>query len=319
MSKRQVLDAEGKPIDPSANLGEFLQAIPQSDIAEVTASAPTWETVTFEVDDPELKGKTGKDAVALLEQTRANVKQQEERAAGLERQLAQERQQAAIENTTRRVLQEQQAKPPEPTTPLVDPREAQIDELWWTNPPEARRLLAEMNDERAAAKADVKAKEAETRILQTIDERDKRTLAHQSFRAADATLRAEGLALDQIRAAAVLQLVGNPQHAYFANGGLYKPENLIAAAHTLFGTPTPAPATPTVNAPIAAAPQQAAPMVVPPGSAKPAPAAAPARKRSTSLDPRMERDYEHMADIYGLDKDKLLARRAARIQREGEH
>jgi len=319
MSKRKVLDAEGKEIDAATNLEAFLQGIPQSELDEV-GSAPSWENVTFEVDDPDLKGKSGKDVPALFDQVRAKAKQEEERAANLERQLAQERQKSETEAITRRVIQEQQAKPPEPEIPAEDPRQAKIDELWFTDPPEARRLLREMNDESAEAKADAKAKEVEAKIMRALDDKEKRKNAFNSFGAAHNHLLAEGLELDQLKAAAVLQLVGNPAYPYFNNGGLYKAENLIHAAHTLFGRPAaPAQAVTQAQAAPPVVSQPAAPIVVPPGSSKPAPAAAPARKPAQDIDPRMKRDYEHMAENHGLDPAKLLARRAARLQREGDH
>jgi hypothetical protein len=316
MSKRQVLDSEGKPIDPSANLGEFLQGIPQSDLEDVAAAAPTWDTFTLEVDDPELRGKTGKDALALLDQTRAKAKQESERAANLEQQLFEQRQKAEIETTTRRVLQEQQAKPPA-AEPQIDPREAQIAELWWTDQPAAMKLIDERNDERARQIA----KEAEERVIGRIDNEKKRDLSYRSFDVAYNTLKGQGIDLDQVKASAVLHLVNNPAQPYFANGGLYKPENIIHAARTLFGGPVAAAAAtaaPTVATQAAPA-QTAAPIVAPPGSGRPAPAAAPARARTATVDSRTQKDYEHMAEIFGHDPAKLLARRAARIEREGDH
>lgn len=321
MARHKVLDESGQPVDPSKNLAQFLEGIPQSDITEATDTPPPWKSVKFEVDDPDLNGKTGEDALLLLQQTRAKAKEAEDRAANLEKQMASDRQKSEMEATARRVLQEQQAKSQEPDKAPEDPRIAQIDELWFTDPPAARRLLSEVNAEIADSKAKAAEDRAFQRAQKAVEDRDNRTASLQSFDIAFQALKSEGIEIDAVRAKTILREVVDPTSPFFQNRSLYNPANLIGVARALFGRGAPPPAAAMAPAPVAAAaasPVAAAPIVAPPGSARPAPATAPARQKSTAIDPRMQRDYEHMAEVFGLDKDKLIARRTRRLQAE-EH
>lgn len=317
MPKREVLDDEGKPIDSTKNLGAFLQKIGASPEATETPAAPSWETVKFEgVDDPDLKDKTGKDAVAVVAAKRKEAETATQRAAQLERELEQERRTRQMEDTTRRVLAEQQAQAARPAEePKPDPREAQIDELWFTDAPAARALLQQLNDERTERRITAATNETKQDVMTRTQQADLVRQAQSATEQATAKLLELGVSRDALsrRAHLVMSDLANPvlngqPNKWFYAGGPTKVENIVGLWEELFGLPKP----PEHAA--SPAQQPAAVITPPPGSARPAAAAAPAKTKEVHIDATTKRDYERMAQAAGLNPEKLIERRRKRLE-----
>jgi len=321
MAKREVKDEEGNPIDPAKNLGAWLETVGASpgEVVETQTPVPSWETAVYDGDDPELKGKTGKEVSVALAERKRLADEATSRAAQLQAQLEEQKRTQQIEATTRRVLAEQQAAAAKPLEPKEDPRVAQANELWLTDPVAAHQLINEINEEKQQKELKRVAEETERRVLGTVSQAEIRKQIVAATEQATKELLDAGVPQAELDARAhhvmqevCLQVLPNGRPSkYFAQGGPTRAANIVAAYKELFGVPTPAAA--------AAAPSQAAPVPfqpppAPPGSNKPAPAATTATRKEVHLSNDQKRDINQMANAFGLDPAKLEARRRKRLE-----
>lgn len=325
MARERRKRADGSEIDPIKDLEEFAQSFDPAP-EEVAKPADVREMVFTGVDDPSLEGKKVADIIAQAKRDAADAESARQREAAANARYAQAEQQTQIADTVRRTLAEEQARKdlkPEPVK--VDPRQEKLDELWFTDPPAARALYAEiLAEERAteikAAKEDAK-RETLAEIDQRAEKRDGQTRGEMAYTTAMTQLQALGVPTEHIsrdRVIAVYAAITRPPSAdapntYYDAGGPLNPNEIVRAWGDLFGIPqqqaAPAPAPRVAPAPIP---------VAPPGSSRPAPAANPGRTKEVHLSATDSRDIEHLASQYGYDPEKMKARRRARLAAEGD-
>jgi len=324
---------DGTEIDSVANLADFVQSFPASsgetdetETSTTAAAAPPAAPTGYE-------GQTPEQIIAAATADRERREAAERDATAAREALSRKETQTQIEETARRIVAEQQAqaRPATPQSPPPpDPREARIEELWWTDPTEARRLLAEMNDEkvnkRLADEREVTKREVFTELTakqQREREAADRQTANAAFDTAMQKLRAAGVPEaelnDRVRLVSVysaITLKPTPEapNPYYTEGGPMKADVIAKAWLDLTGRSSAAPAPP----PQPVAPPQPPPTIIaPPGSSRPAPAAAPpGNTRAAPLSSDAQRDIAHMAEAFGYDKDKMLQRRRDRLARE---
>lgn len=322
--------ADGTEIDSMKNLAEFVQSFPATGASEPTAppvrtdaapeapveTAPAPEPTT--IIDPEFGAMSPDQIIALAKAERARAADLERRASQAEGDLRQQQTQRQIEDTARKVLAEQRAPQAPPQPPAEDPRWKEVDDLWFTEPTKARAIMKQIQTEEFNQTLAAERQKTKAEFRAETAEEEQRKQANAAFSTAMQTLKDSGQQVTQNRVAAVYQTItrrptATMPNAYFDRGGPLDAGVVVEAFQELFGAPTstaPAPAavsTPTIQAP----------MVAPPGSGRPAPAAtAPARARGVSIDANTQRDYEHMAEAFGMDKDKLVNRRRDRLERD---
>jgi len=323
---------DGSEIDSVANLADFVQSFPasSSEPEEPEAAAPP---ATPTATPTGYEGQTPEQIIAAATSEREKREQAEKDAKEAREALQRQQTQSQIEETSRRIIaeQQQQARPATPQAPPPpDPREAKIEELWWTDPTEARRLLAEMNDEkvnkRLADEREVTKREVFTELTakqQREREAADRQTANAAFDAAMQKLRAAGVPEselnDRVRLVSVysaITLKPTPEapNPYYTDGGPMKADviakawlDLTGRSSATAGTPPPPPVPPPPPPTI----------IAPPGSSRPAPAAVPpGNARAVPLTSDAQRDIAHMAEAFGYDKDKMLQRRRDRLARE---
>lgn len=304
---------DGTDIDPVKNLAEFLEGIPASDAepAEEPAAPPVAPPAPVQLQVP--PGPTPEQIIAEERGKRETA----------ERELATFRSQAQIDDAARRAVAEQQRTPPRQVeSPLPDPRLAEIQESWFTDPARAQQLMAEINDERVTAQIE-KARgtirqeltaeqqnEANKRQgLDAFNEYRRRLLAAGVPQAdLDNHFKVTGL-----YTAVTLPPTADRPNPYYTAGGPRSADVLEKAWKDLYGVPV-TPAAQPAPAPVVAAP---APIIAPPGSSRPAPAAEPPRKeRATPVSSADQRDLTYLAEALGHKPENLINRRRARIERE---
>lgn len=313
---------DGTEIDSVKSLAEFVQAIPPSssepaETPEATPPAP------IQIQAPTgYEGKTPDQIIAEASTYRDRATQLEQQNATTTRELQELRQQRQIDAAARQAVADQQtrnAPPPQPPPP--DPREAKIDELWFSDPGEARRLQREIDDERVQQRIDAargKIREEITSEQAIASQREKGAYAYTESRR---RLLAKGVPeadLDnRFKVAAVYTAITMPSkpdapNPYYDAGGPLSAEVVERAWGDMFGVPQ------------AATPQPAAifqpppPVIVaPPGSSRPSPAAAaPRADRAAPVSADRQRDLKHIAEQFGYDPDKLIERSRARAAKE---
>lgn len=323
-TKRQRHD--GTEIDSVKNLAEFLESIPPSG-DEPAPKEETAPAVPVAVQIPnEFAGKTPEEIIATVRAERTRAEKAETLARERNEALTQHQTRAQIEEAARRVIAEQRAPVAAQAPPPPDPRLAEIDDKWFTDPPEARRLLSELHDERLkqtlATERETTKKEVfgELTAQQQRDQlaRD-REQGNKAFTDAMAALRAAGVPetdlnnrfkVMSVYSAITLKPTADAPNAYYTDGGPTNAQVIERAWRDLFSVPTAA--QPQVQQP-APAPV----IVAPPGSSRPAPAATPpVQHRATPIGADMQRDYAHMAENFGYDAEKLINRRRARLEKE---
>jgi hypothetical protein len=312
-------------VDPVKSLADFVQSFDPSptappEAAPAAAAAPP----APEVPD-EYAGKTPAEIIAEAKANRERAEQSDAAAKTAKDELSRQQTQAEIESTARRIISEQQRQsaPAAPqAAPPPDPRIAKIDELWFTDPPAARQLLNEMNDERAQHLIDAQRETTKREVFTELTERERKTKAEYAWGEHRRRLVAAGVPeadlnnrfkITGLYTAVTLKPTADAPNPYYTDGGPLNPDVLERAWRDLYGAPAAASPAP------APAPTPPPPVVAPPGSSRPAPAAAPpSQVRATPISADTRRDYEHVAAAAGLDPEKMLARRQARIAREGK-
>jgi hypothetical protein len=298
-------------VDSAKDLAAFVQSFPQS--GEEPPSPPATEPPPEPAPVTPVQVSPPADREAELLAERERVKQ-------LQAELDREKREREQEATTRRVLAEQQPpRPPVPPPPAPPPREdprlQQIDDLWFSDPPKARALLRQVQQEETQRTIQEERGKIKQEVFGELDARTQRQQGTDAYQSAITYLRGQGVPEEQInvdRITSVYTVITRkptPQspNPYYTAGGPTNANVIVGAWRDLFGLPGNQTYTPP-PAPVPA---------TPPGSGRPAPAAAPPRgDRAAPLSADMKRDIEHMAETFNLDKDKLMARRRARIAQE---
>lgn len=324
---------DGTEIDSVANLADFVQSFPASSAEEPEAAAPTSPAPAPAPAATGYEGQTPEQIIAAAAAEREKREAAEKDAKTAREELARASRQREIEDTARRVVAEQQrqAAPPAPQAPPPpDPREAKIEELWWTDPAEARRLLAEMNDERVAKKLDEARETTKREVFTELTQKQQqerfaadRKAANDAYGVAMQRLREAGVPEselnDRARVVAVYSAITLPPtpespNAYYTDGGPTKADVIVKAWLDLTGRSSAAPPAPQPTAPPPPPPPT---IIAPPGSSRPAPAVVPpANNRAVPISADAQRDIAHMAEAFGYDKDKMIQRRRDRLARE---
>lgn len=316
---------DGTEIDPVKSLADFVQSFDPSPSEPVADAAPAAVAAPPAAEVPdEYAGKTPAELIAEAKANRERADKFEGDAKDARTQLGQFQTKAQIEETARKIIAEQQrqsAQPAPQAPPPPDPRQAEIDEKWFTDPAEARRLLREIDDERIQKQLD----ERETRFKQELTNQTaadrQRAQGNFAFEESMRRLREAGVPeadlnnrfkITGLYTAVTLKPTADAPNPYYTDGGPLSPDVLERAWKDLYGAPASA-ASPTP------APAPPPPIIAPPGSSRPAPAAAPpSHVRAAPISADTRRDYELVAAAAGLDPEKMLARRQARIAREGK-
>lgn len=299
------------PPEERGSLRRFLEKAPPPSVREDEGPEPKpWEAVTFDdVDDEEIRGKSGRDVVALAAQRRQEAQRERDRAAQLERDLAAERHRREMEDIARRTVDASRQAPPAPQGPSREEQlVADINELWITDHPRAVALMNELTEMRAnklietrtsTLKSDIMNEVRSTRINQ-----DAQTAWSQFRGYLTEQCGVDGATVDR-RMRMILAEVTDPNGRYWANGSLTNPRNLLAAWNTEFGEAKPR----SAAAPSTAHPPDtsSAPTATPPGGGRPAPAAAPGGPKG-SLSQKQIEARRYIAQRVGLDPDKLIER-----------
>lgn len=302
---------DGTDIDPVKNLAEFLEGIPASDAepAEEPAAPPVAPPAPVQLQVP--LGPTPEQIIAEERGKRETA----------ERELERVRSQSQIDDAARRAVAEQQRTPPPPQqAPPPDPRLAEIQENWFTDPARSQQLMAEINNETMTAqieKARGMIRQELTTEQQTTQRREQGNAAFHEFRR---RLAAEGVSQADLdnhyKVGAIYQAVTMPPSAdrpnpYYAAGGPLSADVLVKAWKDILGSPAAAPTPPPALTP------PSPPIVAPPGSSRPAPAATPPQKeRATPVSSADQRDLTYLAEALGHKPENLINRRRARLERE---
>lgn len=312
---------DGSEIDPVKSLADFVQSFdpsttetPEAPPAAVAPPAP-------EVPD-EYAGKTPAEIIAEAKAAQDRAQKFEVEAKTANEKLTAQQRQAEIEATARRVIAEQQRQPPAPQAlPPPDPRLAEIDDKWFTDSAEARRLLREIDDERIQKQLDSRVATMKEEISNQTAAEKQRAQGNFAFEESMRRLRAAGVSeadlnnrfkITGLYTAVTLKPTADSPNPYYTDGGPLNPDVLERAWKDLYGAGPVAAVPPPVPAP-------PVPIIAPPGSSRPAPAAAPpSQVRAAPISADTRRDYEHIAKVAGLDPEKMLQRRQARIAREGK-
>lgn len=321
MSQRKRHD--GSVIDPEKNLEEYVQsfdrtAAPEPPEPPPVAAATAEPAPPPEPTAPETPAAPPPPDPLVVERARAEFLQKQLETQQAE--LAQLRQQRQIDEAARRAVAEQQ----QPKTQIIqqppqeDPRWKQVDNLWFEKPIEARALMRKIQDDEYDKRLAADREKTKQEVFGELTTKQRKEQGNNAYNTAMQRLRDAGVGEADInpnRITAVYTVITRPPsqtapNPYYSNGGPLNPDVIVAAWQDLFGAPnarsqTPAPA-PTIT-------------TAPPGSSRPAPAAVPQRTAAqlNPIDPNLKKDYEHMADVYGYKTEDLLARRRARMEREG--
>lgn len=321
--------ADGTEIDSVKNLAEYVQSFPMTGEADppnapkVRAQAAPDVPAPVEAPAPVVPDNSEVEAL------RAEAQRYRDDAARLAGENASLKTRQEAEAAARRVMAEQnQPKPQAPAQPQEDPRLRQVDNLWYTNQPEARRLLQEIQRDEMrkemAAQRDVVKKEVFTE-LSTNQRKEQANLAYSG---AMMKLQELGVKPEQITKNRINSLyatitrppAANSPNPYYDAGGPLSEKVLLDAWGELFGIPQGGTAGTSAGV-LAPAPtvSQAPVPVAPPGSSRPAPAAAPPRsqnERLPALSAEQQRDIEHMAGAFGYDAERMKDRRRKRLANE---
>lgn len=311
---------DGSDIDPVKDLAEFVQSFAQSaDDREEPPETPS-QPVQISVPD-EYAGKTAAEIIAEAKDARDKVREREIELIQARKERDEVQTRSRMDEAARRALSEQQqqqrAQSQQPQTQQVDPREAKIDQIWFADPGEARRLQRQLDDERLQQRLSQESTRIEAAIEQKSTDKQRREQGNYAFNESMRRLREAGVPEEHLRdgdkVGAVYQTITRPPTAerpnpYYMAGGPLSPDVVVQAWHKMFGIPTyqPAQAAPAYVPPVA-----------PPGSSRPAPAAASSSNgRQVAVSSDQRRDIEHMAEAFGYDKEKMIQRRRDRIARE---
>lgn len=302
---------DGSEIDPVANLAEFLQGIPASDSEPAeepdAATAPVPAPVQLQVP----QGPTPEQIIAEERGKRETA----------ERELERFRSQSQISETVRREVAQQTAPPPQ--APPPDPRLAEIQEVWFTDPGRAQELLQAVNEDRTRQMLETERGKIKTEITSEQQQVQRREAGNVAFNEYRRRLLADGVSQADLdnhyKVGALYQAVTLPPTAdrpnpYYTAGGPLSADVLVKAWKDLFAAPAPPPA----PVPTAPSPPPPAPVIVaPPGSGRPAPAAEPPRKeRAASVPQGEQRDRTYVAEIFGYKPENLIKRQRDRLERE---
>lgn len=321
--------ADGTEIDSVKNLAEYVQSFPMTGEADPPNAPKVRAQAAPEVPAPvEAPAPVAPDN-SEVEALRAEAQRYRDDAARLAGENASLKTRQEAEAAARRVMAEQnQPKPQAPAQPQEDPRLRQVDNLWYMNQPEARRLLQEIQRDEMrkemAAQRDVVKKEVFTE-LSTNQRKEQGNLA---YAAAMTELQKRGLkpqdiTLDKVNA--VYSAISRKPTAEWPNpyhdrGGPLNEAVILEAWKNIIGLPEGGTAGTSAGAqnPAPTALPQPVP-VAPPGSSRPAPAAAPPRsqnERLPALSAEQQRDIEHMAGAFGYDAERMKDRRRKRLANE---
>lgn len=301
---------DGTEIDSTKNLAEFVQSFAASSDEETAPPAPESAPPPAAVQiayDP-YGGKTPDEIIAEAKE--------ETRRARAELDSARSNQ-ALAQETARSVLAEQQrAAQPKPE-PRVDPREAKIDDLTFSDPAEARRLQREIDKEERSAELASERKRIKAEIEGDMALKQQRAQGDYAYTESMRRLRAAGVPEADLQNRfkitglyTTITLAPRPDapNPYYTDGGPLNPDVIERAWRDLYGVPQGA-----QPAPVAPPPPQPQ-FYAPPGSQRPAPAAtAPRNDRAPSVSADDRRDITHLAQRLGADPEDLINRRARRL------
>lgn len=294
---------DGTDLDSVTNLAEFVQSFPAS-----SEESPPEETAPAPV---QLQVPPGPTPEQVIAEERGRRETAERELQGLQQQLQ-------IDEAARRAVTEAQPKPtPQPTPP--DPRVAEIQDVWFTDPARAQQLLDEMSDERTQRKLDEALGKFKEQSATERDLTDRRALGNRAFNESRAQLLAAGVPqadldnhfkITALYTAVTLPPTAERPNKYYSAGGPLSADVLVEAWKDLFGgaaaTPQPAP---LVTPP-------PPPIIAPPGSSRPAPAAAaPKKDRAAPISADKQRDLTYLAERLGHKPENLIARQRARMEK----
>lgn len=303
---------DGSEIDPVKNLEEFLRGIPASDSDPVEEPEPAPPAVPAPVQLQVPPGPTP-------EQIIAEERGKREKA---ETELASLRSQSQITEAVRREVAQQ--APPQPVqAPPPDPRLAEIQETWFTDPSRAQQLMQEMNDERMTAQIEKARGTIRQELTAEQQEAANRQQGTDAFNESRRRLLAAGVSQEDLDnhfkvtglyTAVTLPPTADRPNPYYVAGGPRSADVLVKAWTDLYGAPTTPAQAPAV---VAAPPPRPPPIVAPPGSGRPAPAAEPPkRERATAVSSADQRDITYLAEALNMKPENLINRRRARLERE---
>jgi hypothetical protein len=326
MPKERRKRADGTEIDPVADLADFVQSFGASEepAAAVADETPPEKTpVQIAAPEDEYAGKSPEEVIAAARAARITVREKEQELL----EAKNERDRLRMEAAARKAVSEQQPRNTETPQPApVDPRETAIQEKWYTDPAEARRLMREIDDERhqqqlATARTEIKTELTVEQQQQQRKERGDRAFAESRRKLIELGVPEADLNNYDKIGAVYQTITRRPTDAlpnpYYVAGGPLEEDVIVQAWKNLFGVPSGNGS--TTQAPPPPEQQRSAPQIVaPPGSSRPAAAAVPARQRATPVPADMQRDLSHLAEQLGHDPAKLIARRRARMERDNQ-
>jgi hypothetical protein len=308
---------DGTKIDPVKDLAEYVQSLP----ATGESAPPPPPRIEAKPEEKPLAAEAAPLAPPVQlappppppeptvdERLAQTQRERDEARAEVERT----RREREIEATTRRVIAEQQTRPAQPAPPLertLAEIDAEIDDTWFTDQARARQLIDEKN-QRAIAKQIGESREQDVR-------QQRKAQGDSAYRQSRAALMQAGVPQADLdnpnRLTAVYTVITRPPTAaapnpYYDRGGPLSAEVIRDAWRDLFGLPQAQGGAP--------APAYVPP--TPPGSSRPAPAASGATQRAIPVSGDQKRDIDHLADTFGYDREKLIARRRARLAKEKE-
>lgn len=300
------LSERTRDAEPEAPTGqESVAASPaEPTVAEPDASAQPavdWREVVLPEDVPHgfFRGKKVGDLFESYKHAET-AKQQAERERN---ELRQRLEALERERETEAVVRRVTGIGTQPAAPQQDPRDAEIDKLWFENPAEARRLLNEKwaEDARRVAKEEfANVREAEAVEQQTY------AAQNAAREAVEKVAKDYGIAPEQAQARVMGAFSLLAAHATETgdNSIWTVPENYLRAVRMIAGDPTPA-----IQPPVVAIPAPSR-LSDPPGSKR---AATASRVPEPSpLAAEEEAVRREVARIAGVDPSRLIKREQQR-------
>jgi len=312
MPEPQATPPEPK-VSPLANLDEWLNdpkntkpaadakaepaAAPESSSTpQPQTSQPSWrdQVIGDDAENEFFRGKKVGDLFTSYDHAQRAMRDALTEKNELKRQL--EIRQAA-DAAVQQSIAAAQPKPPAP----ADPREAEIDEVWFSDPARARFLQQQIFEEKARTLA---AEEARRIHEQATSENQRTQLLQAGYAAWEQARTHLQIPKEEWDGNAdALMYVTSTKFA--AQGGPLDARNVVAAWNLLHPqAPASVPATPPT--PVPAVPQQPKP----PGSGRPAAAAQPATPRVSTVAQNALEDWGDFAQSVGVPKDRFMERLA---------
>jgi hypothetical protein len=283
--------AEAEPAEAPAT-----ETAPQ----ETPAAQPNWREVVLDgVEEYAFfNGKKVQDVIASYKHAETKLQEDAREKAELRRQLEQIQREREAEAAVKRVIGTTQPEPQK------DDRDAKIDSLWFENPAEARRLLAERasEDARRVAQEELararEAQEAQQRSQDAISAKDSAaSQIAEMYRitteeAQRRLLGASGLMMRHVQETGDTSI-------------FLVPDNYVSAVKFAFGEPTTAQSAPAPTP---------APLTVPdpPGTKRPAATNSRRPSEPSPLTAEKEDIIRELSRVTGADPDRAVKRAAAR-------